>query len=117
MIKALGGAGGMGIWQLCALRIAYYLSLPLLPILSAVLYAVAMILTRTKCRFEHPATLALALNAAFILVGIASIVVAGILAVQRPKPTLPSCERLRRPDYATKSSVSCALRHLRAVSP
>lgn len=107
----------MGIWQLCALQIAYYLSLPLLPILSAVLYAAAMILTRTKCRFEHPATLALALNAAFILVGIALIVVAGILAVQRPKPTLPSCERLRRLDYATKSPVSCALRHLRAVSP
>ncbi|WP_417279100.1 DMT family transporter [Celeribacter sp.] len=169
LIKALGGAGGMGIWQLFALRsllafpvlligawsmfgasrlrprallwivlrslllvgmwIAYYLSLPLLPlavaaaayytlplfivafaalfggetvgrlqwggvalgflgillvlrpggeafswaallpILSAVLYAVAMILTRTKCRFEHPAILALGLNAAFILVG------------------------------------------------
>lgn len=175
LIKALGGAGGMGIWQLFALRsllafpvlligalsmfgasrlrpralfwivlrslllvgmwIAYYLSLPLLPlavaaaayytlplfivafaalfggetvgrlqwggvalgflgillvlrpggeafswaallpILSAVLYAVAMILTRTKCRFEHPATLALGLNAVFILVGGAGLLI------------------------------------------
>ncbi|MEO0938241.1 MAG: DMT family transporter [Pseudomonadota bacterium] len=41
----------------------------LLPILAAVLYAAAMILTRTKCRGEHPATLALALNATFILFG------------------------------------------------
>lgn len=41
----------------------------LLPILSAILYAVAMILTRTKCRNEHPATLALGLNATFIIVG------------------------------------------------
>lgn len=41
----------------------------LLPILSAIFYASAMILTRTKCRSEHPATLALGLNAMFILVG------------------------------------------------
>ncbi|MDA8587242.1 DMT family transporter [Rhodobacteraceae bacterium] len=41
----------------------------LLPIFSAILYAVAMILTRTKCRNEHPATLALGLNATFIIVG------------------------------------------------
>ena len=41
----------------------------LLPLLSAVLYAAAMVLTRTRCRDEHPATLALGLNAAFVLVG------------------------------------------------
>ncbi|MEM9207123.1 MAG: DMT family transporter [Pseudomonadota bacterium] len=41
----------------------------LLPILAAMLYAVAMILTRTHCRDEHPVTLALGLNLAFILAG------------------------------------------------
>lgn len=41
-----------------------------LPLMAAMLYAGAMILTRTKCRAEHPATLALALNATFLLVGV-----------------------------------------------
>lgn len=41
----------------------------LLPIFSALLYAAAMILTRTKCLHEHPATLALVLNATFICFG------------------------------------------------
>ncbi len=42
----------------------------LLPLVSAMLYALAMILTRTKCRDEHPLVLAGALNVAFILVGL-----------------------------------------------
>lgn len=50
----------------------------LLPLLSAVLYACAMILTRTKCRAEHPATLALGLNVTFVLVGCAGLA-AGLL--------------------------------------
>ena len=41
----------------------------LLPLVSAVLYALAMILTRTKCRDEHPLVLAVALNVAFVAVG------------------------------------------------
>ena len=45
----------------------------LLPIVSAILYALAMILTRTRCRHEHPATLALGLNATFIVVGLAGL--------------------------------------------
>jgi len=51
----------------------------LLPLLSAVFYAAAMVLTRTHCRDEHPATLALALNAMFILVGVAGLLV-GLLS-------------------------------------
>ncbi|WP_299354989.1 DMT family transporter [uncultured Shimia sp.] len=39
------------------------------PLLSAMLYALAMILTRSKCRGENPMTLALALNLSFIAVG------------------------------------------------
>lgn len=41
----------------------------LLPLLSAILYAFAMILTRTKCRSVHPLMLSLALNVSFVLVG------------------------------------------------
>ncbi|WP_367274868.1 DMT family transporter [uncultured Maritimibacter sp.] len=41
----------------------------LLPLVSAMLYAGAMIVTRTRCRDEHPLSLSLALNIGFILVG------------------------------------------------
>jgi drug/metabolite transporter (DMT)-like permease len=41
----------------------------LLPLGSALLFALAMILTRTKCRNEHPLVLALWLNLTFVLVG------------------------------------------------
>lgn len=41
----------------------------ILPLVSAMLYAGAMILTRTKCRAQHPIMLSLALNICFVLVG------------------------------------------------
>ncbi len=41
----------------------------LLPLVSAVLYALAMILTRTKCRDVNPVMLSIALNVAFVTVG------------------------------------------------
>ncbi|MGO4854785.1 DMT family transporter [Phaeovulum sp. W22_SRMD_FR3] len=41
----------------------------LLPLLSAMLYAGAMIVTRRRCREEHPLILSLALNLGFIIVG------------------------------------------------
>lgn len=41
----------------------------LLPLVSAILYALAMILTRTKCRGESPLVLSLGLNVSFIGVG------------------------------------------------
>ena len=50
----------------------------LLPLLAAVLYALAMILTRTKCRAEHPLVLSGALNITFIGVGLTA---TGLLAV------------------------------------
>ena len=51
----------------------------MLPLFSAVLYALAMILTRTKCRDEHPATLALGLNAMFVLVGGTGLILGPVL--------------------------------------
>ena len=50
----------------------------LLPIISAILYSLAMILTRTKCQNENPLVLSLALNATFIALGAAASV--GLLA-------------------------------------
>jgi drug/metabolite transporter (DMT)-like permease len=42
----------------------------LLPLVAAILDALAMILTRTKCRGENPLVLALSLNVAFICIGL-----------------------------------------------
>jgi drug/metabolite transporter (DMT)-like permease len=42
----------------------------LLPLAAAVLYALAMILTRTKCRGEQPLVLSLGLNVTFVVVGL-----------------------------------------------
>jgi drug/metabolite transporter (DMT)-like permease len=42
----------------------------LLPLISAILYALAMILTRTKCREENPLVLSLSLNVSFVAVGL-----------------------------------------------
>lgn len=42
----------------------------LLPLVSAVLYALAMILTRTKCREENPLVLSLSLNVSFVAIGL-----------------------------------------------
>ena len=44
----------------------------LLPFVAALLYALAMIITRAKCATESPLVLALALNLAFIVTGIAA---------------------------------------------
>ena len=41
----------------------------LLPIVSAILYALSMILTRSKCRLENPFVLSLTLNLSFIAIG------------------------------------------------
>jgi drug/metabolite transporter (DMT)-like permease len=42
----------------------------LLPLVSAMLYALAMILTRTKCRDENPLVLSLNLNVSFLAIGL-----------------------------------------------
>ncbi len=52
----------------------------LLPLASAILYALAMILTRTKCRTEHPLILALSLNLCFVLVGLLATAMVGFLS-------------------------------------
>lgn len=58
----------------------------LLPLVSAMLYALAMILTRTKCRGEHPLILASALNGAFIVVGL---VAPALISLAAPAELVP----------------------------
>ena len=53
----------------------------LLPLLSAIMFAGAMILTRTKCRNEDPKILALMQNASFILFGT---IISGALLIWQP---------------------------------
>jgi len=59
----------------------------LLPLASAILYALAMIVTRTKCRDENPLVLSLGLNVSFVAVGLLStllIAINGGLADEAP---------------------------------
>lgn len=75
----------------------------LLPLISAMLYALAMILTRTKCRDEHPLILSTALNVTFIAVGLlATLVVAGaeILGIS----PVPQAETFLSADWASLAS-------------
>ncbi|MBX2869454.1 MAG: DMT family transporter [Acidiferrobacterales bacterium] len=47
----------------------------LLPLIAAILYALAMILTRTKCLHEDPKVLSLSLNLTFIVMGVIAIAI------------------------------------------
>jgi drug/metabolite transporter (DMT)-like permease len=62
----------------------------LLPLLAAILYAVAMILTRTKCLGEDPKILSLSLNITFIVIGIvASLLIVVLDPAESAKDTYP----------------------------
>ena len=80
-INALGwGAvlvGFLGVLLILRPKAGDFNLYAILPLVSAVLYALAMILTRTKCRSVHPLVLSIALNLGFIVVGaLATLVVA-----------------------------------------
>lgn len=51
----------------------------LLPLLAAVFYALAMVLTRSKCQDEAPLALALTLHGSFVVVGLAATAVLAAL--------------------------------------
>ena len=53
----------------------------LLPLLGAAFYALAMVLTRSKCQDEAPLTLALALHVCFLLAGLAATAVLALLGL------------------------------------
>lgn len=49
---------------------ADFTALSLIPVIAALLYAVAAVLTRAKCQNERPAALAISLNIALVVVGV-----------------------------------------------
>lgn len=53
----------------------------LLPLLAAAFYALAMVLTRSKCREETPLTLALVLHGAFLVTGLGAVTVLALLGL------------------------------------
>ncbi|MGZ9812108.1 DMT family transporter [Pseudoroseicyclus sp. H15] len=61
--------GFAGVLLILSPRPGDFNAFALLPLGAAVLYAGAMLLTRTRCRQEEPLMLALALNAAFVVAG------------------------------------------------
>jgi len=67
----------------------------LLPLISAVLFALSMILTRTKCRNEDPLILSFALNISFIVVGVLASL--SILPFLDPGQTAPGSSFLIGP--------------------
>jgi drug/metabolite transporter (DMT)-like permease len=62
--------GFMGVLVILRPGTAAFSWLTLLPILSAVFYALAAIVTRTRCIDERPLALSLALNLSFLLTGL-----------------------------------------------
>jgi drug/metabolite transporter (DMT)-like permease len=62
--------GFLGVLLILKPRASGFNEYALLPLASAIFYALAMILTRTKCRAEHPLVLSLGLNVSFVVVGL-----------------------------------------------
>jgi len=57
--------------------------LALMPVIAAVLYALAAVITRSRCRTESPMALATALNLSLLAVGV---VATAVIALWRPTP-------------------------------
>jgi drug/metabolite transporter (DMT)-like permease len=77
-------AGFLGVLLILRPRAGDFNAYAVLPLVAAMLYAGAMILTRTRCRKQHPIVLSLALNIGFVMVGV---LVAGLIVL------LPDTER------------------------
>jgi drug/metabolite transporter (DMT)-like permease len=77
--------GFMGVLVILRPGTAAFSWLTLLPILSAVFYALAAIVTRTRCIDERPLALSLALNLSFLLTGA---VASAAIALWAPAATL-----------------------------
>jgi len=82
----------------------------LLPLVSAILYALAMILTRTKCRDINPLLLSIFLNLAFVVVGtIAAALIAAFLAGPREGFLLARWAEMGRAEWLSMSLLACAI--------
>ena len=82
-ISPMGGGavclGFVGVLLILKPQASGFNAYALLPLASAVFDALAMILTRTKCRDENPLVLSLSLNVSFVAVGLlATLLIAAI---------------------------------------
>ena len=76
------GIGFIGVLAILRPGTEAFSPLTLLPVLSAVFYASAMVITRSKCVGDHPLSLSLALNLALLAAGL---VASGAIAVWGPQ--------------------------------
>ncbi len=82
----------------------------LLPLVSAILYALAMILTRTKCRGINPLMLSVFLNLAFVVVGaIAAGLIATLLSGPREGFLLAPWASMGGAEWLSMSVLACAI--------
>lgn len=82
----------------------------LLPLVAAMLYAGAMILTRTRCRDQHPLILSLALNVGFIITGgTAAAVIALLPAEARQGFLLSTWTAMGRAEWVTMGLLAAAI--------
>ena len=84
----------------------------LLPLLAAILYALAMILTRTKCLYENPKVLAINLNMTFIALGL---IATAMLAVQNPSNELKTANPFLLGDWTQMDLKSWSVMAVLAV--
>lgn len=61
--------GFLGVLLILRPKAGDFNAYTILPLVSAMLYAGAMILTRTRCRHQHPIVLSVALNVGFVVFG------------------------------------------------
>lgn len=84
------GLGFVGVLITLAPSTEDFNTYALLPVLAAVLYALAVVVTKGKCAGEDPILLALAMNLALLIIG-----VLGSLVVLQTGPHFPANEGLR----------------------
>lgn len=71
--------GFLGVLLILRPKAGDFNTYAILPLVSAMLYAGAMILTRTRCRQQDPIMLSLALNLAFVMAGVLAAALAALL--------------------------------------
>ncbi|WP_306024672.1 DMT family transporter [Oceaniradius stylonematis] len=82
----------------------------LLPLVAAILYALAMILTRTRCRAVHPLMLSLLLNVTFVVAGLVATAVIGLSVVDtRDGFLLGPWAAMGAGEWAAMALLACAI--------
>lgn len=113
-ISSLGWAavivGFLGVLLILRPKTGDFNLFALLPLISAVLYALAMILTRTKCREVNPLMLAIALNIAFVVVGtLAALSISAFASEARAGFLLAPWAAMGRSEWVSIGLLACAI--------